>query len=44
MKILREASEQIEIDPRRRRKRAGEIEMMIGIAEPRQRREQDAIA
>ena len=41
--ILQQPAQQIEIHPRRRRHRACEVEVVIGVAQPLQRRKDDAV-
>jgi hypothetical protein len=41
--VLGQVDQQIHVHARRRRHGAGEIEMMVRVAEPHERREQDAI-
>ena len=38
---LEQVAEQVEIEPRRRRERAGQVEVMVRVAQPLQRRRED---
>ena len=42
--VLHQVDQHVEIGPRSGRKRAGKIEVMVGIAQPQQRRKQHAVA